>query len=558
MAQQETARARCLRFMSAPAGRRCIARTPDADQRCATGSASVGGAWVVGREEPAAPFPVHEPGREQEQHRKRELTRPVFKAPRRCEGPRARLSLQCRLDLGPPLRQGLDERLARQVWQLRSKGLLGIREELPGRAAGNAELRGECVDRLTCQRVTLEQAAGARVQAEKGARKGFGGREHGPLFPRPPGRRQQSFLRAGSAYTGPMRFGLLMVALWGSVALGWESIRVDLGAVGGEVTLLGDRLVVSEDREDEDLSGAETSSKLILRRTADGVTVNGEAWRGKTLRVNGAGPIQAAGKRLVGDIVVRTEGQRIGLVNVLPLEEYVAGVVAKEMPRSFPLEALKAQAVAARTYAMQKKLAQLDAPYHLAATVISQVYGGLEAHDSLARRAAEETRGQVLTWGMEPIEAYFHASCGGETESGLDALARDLPYLQRVGCPCSDLPSTHWSTHLAPREVQALVGGAKQVEVQSRTPTGRARRLALGNGRSVDAVTFRARLGYTRVKSLRFQVMERDDGWKVEGRGYGHGAGLCQWGAKLHAEKGNKFNMILELYYPGTTLTTLY
>src|SRR5919204_152232 len=91
--------------------------------------------------------------------------------------------------------------------------------------------------------------------------------------------------------------------------------------------------------------------------------------------------------------------------------------------------ALKAQAVAARTYALHKKLEAYDEPYHLGSSVLHQVYGGLRREDERTRAAVEATRGEVLTWELQPIEAYFHAACGGHTEEGLPALSRDLPYL---------------------------------------------------------------------------------------------------------------------------------
>ena len=93
--------------------------------------------------------------------------------------------------------------------------------------------------------------------------------------------------------------------------------------------------------------------------------------------------------------------------------------------------------MAARTYALNKKLEQYGQPSYLGSSVISQVYKGLEADDPRTRQAIEETKGLVLTWQLQPIEAYFHSSCGGHTESGLDALGRDLPYLRSVACPCS-------------------------------------------------------------------------------------------------------------------------
>ena len=228
------------------------------------------------------------------------------------------------------------------------------------------------------------------------------------------------------------------------------------------------------------------------------------------------------------------------------------------MPKSFPVEALKAQAVAARTYALNKKLEQYGQPFHLGSGVISQVYKGLAIEDPRTLEAVAATRGLVLTWQLQPIEAYFHASCGGHTESGVDALNRDLPYLKSVSCPCATLPSTTWSLNVSQKELNSLSSGKPSLQVQGRSATGRAKRIQVGS-RSIDAVLFRERLGYTKLKSLDFEVAKASkEGWVLEGHGFGHGAGLCQWGAQVLATKGWSFEKILDHYYPGTELQTLY
>jgi len=261
-----------------------------------------------------------------------------------------------------------------------------------------------------------------------------------------------------------------------------------------------------------------------------------------------------------GDVVIKAQANGLLLINVLPLEDYLAGVLGSEMPKSFPDEALKAQAVAARTYALRKKLETYGADFHLGSSVLSQVYGGLGREDPRTRAAVESSRGEVLTFELEPIEAYFHASCGGHTESGLSALGRDLPYLRPVECPCGKLPGTRWELTLKAKELKATLGkDVSSLAVVARSETGRVRRVRVGPDRLLDAVAFRERLGYTRLKSLAFDV-EKGQGpdIRISGRGFGHGAGLCQWGAKLYADLGWDYRRILGHYYPGAELQTLY
>jgi stage II sporulation protein D len=252
-------------------------------------------------------------------------------------------------------------------------------------------------------------------------------------------------------------------------------------------------------------------------------------------------------------------------VEELPFEEYVSGVVAGEMPTSFPPEALKAQAVAARSYALTRKLEAVAAgrSWDVGAGVISQVYRG--GAGSAQRSAAEATAGEVLVRGMEPVEAYFHSACGGRTEAGLAALGRDLPYLAPVECSrCQAAPRVRWRVVFDAAELgraAGLAGPAQGVRVALRTGTGRAGRVELTRGNravALTAVELRQRLGYSRLPSLAFEVSAAGGGFAFEGRGHGHGAGLCQWGAAALAREGKTYREILAHYYPGTEVVRMY
>jgi stage II sporulation protein D len=246
------------------------------------------------------------------------------------------------------------------------------------------------------------------------------------------------------------------------------------------------------------------------------------------------------------------------VVNAIPLEDYLAAVLGGEMPPNFPPAALQAQAIAARTYAVQRKIDSIGKPYYMGATVLSQVYGGAGREDPRTRAAVDATAGEVLTFEMAPIEAYFHASCGGQTETGRQALGRDLPYLQSVPCPCGKDSHTRWEADLSDKVVsQALHVDADKLKVVQRSRSGRAVEITDGS-HSVDAVTFRRVLGYERVRSLSFDISRSGHELKLTGRGSGHGAGLCQVGARLLAEKGWSSEQILAHYYPGTTIQRMY
>ena len=355
---------------------------------------------------------------------------------------------------------------------------------------------------------------------------------------------------------------LLVLLLSSFPAWAVETMRIAMGeVVHGEVRVGGKGLSFGSDTEDASFSPLDRDGAVVRRRGAR-LELNGAPLLGSAVRFRAGAETEAlrAGTMQVrGDVVVRLYKDGLQLINVIPLEDYLAAVLGSEMPVSFPPEALKAQAVAARTYALRKKLDTYGAPFHMGSSVLHQVYGGLNREDPRTRVAVEATRGEVLTHELDPIEAYFHASCGGRTESGWDALQRDLPYLQAVDCPCGRLPASRWSATVSDAELRAALGqSAEGFRVTSRTDTHRVNRVTTPGGASLDGVLFRRKLGYTRLKSLDFDVERTPAGWHFEGRGYGHGAGLCQWGAKALADSGMSYRDILQHYYPGTELQQLY
>lgn len=344
-----------------------------------------------------------------------------------------------------------------------------------------------------------------------------------------------------------------------------------MGGATDRISVLGQDLAWGPDSDDARFTPC-PGGRATVARTGRGLELNGALVGGDAIRFRaGAEETETAelGKQGIrlgelevrGDVVVRLYRGSLHPINVIALEDYLAAVLGGEMPPAFPPEALKAQAVASRTYALEKKIAAFGEPFHLGASVLHQVYGGIGREAERTVEAVRATRGEVLTYEMSPIEAYFHASCGGRTESGLAALGRSLPYLQSVECPCVRGGKSEWELTLEAGEFSSLfkAAGVPSVAVQKRTRTGRAKEVVIGPGRVVDAAQFRRQVGYTRLKSLWFDV-EPGAGREVKfrGRGYGHGAGLCQWGAKAMAEGGASYREILEHYYPGTEFQVLY
>ncbi|TMB09890.1 MAG: SpoIID/LytB domain-containing protein [Deltaproteobacteria bacterium] len=302
-----------------------------------------------------------------------------------------------------------------------------------------------------------------------------------------------------------------------------------------------------------------------LAAEAAGLTLDGKP----VASAQFAGPLRLDGRELPGRLEVFSERGALVAVNSVDLEQYVAAVVASEIPPGWPAEALRAQAVAARTFAVAQKIAQgPGARAHLGASVLDQVYRNAARTPQPALDAARATAGEVLTWGAAPIAAYFSASCGGRSESAEAAfhlVPGTAPYL-RGGEPDGD--ERGWTVRVPLAEITAALRKARRmhaevrdIAVESRTASGRAQGLAVETSagrRPLPAVELRQLLGYSRLPSLLFEVASEDGVAVFRGRGNGHGVGLCQWGARARALAGATYRDILARYYPSAELRRMY
>ncbi len=270
-----------------------------------------------------------------------------------------------------------------------------------------------------------------------------------------------------------------------------------------------------------------------------------------------------------GSIVVTRSGGSLKVLNLLYLEEYLRGVLPGEMPRNWPKEALKAQAVAARTYAVRTTIERRNSGswFDLYSTVADQVYYGLSAEDPRTDTAIEETRGLIMVYRGEPIYAFYSADCGGRTQDGNIVFAEKLkgeryPYLKPVSCPYRGI---EWRTTLSSAQILKACRSLgckldKIIEVQD---IGDYILIHGMEGRrcatcKVYKPTFRSATGYKLRGSRYMLVGNTEGGYEFRGRGVGHGVGLCQHGARLMAERGAKFDDILRHYYPGAELKLIY
>ena len=252
------------------------------------------------------------------------------------------------------------------------------------------------------------------------------------------------------------------------------------------------------------------------------------------------------------------------LINTVALPDYVASVIPSEYP--FPeIEGVKAQAVLVRTYALKSRGKYGD--YDLVDHVGSQVYRGIESETPIARRAAEETRGEVLTHGGDLIEAVYSSSSGGHTADN-DAIwsGRPLPYLRGRRDPYDRAAPDHeWTTNVRRAELHRALarhfgGTVTGVEVGERTREGRVRSLRLlgSPARTVPANDVRLAVnrafGSRLMRSTFFSMQARGDHYHFRGRGFGHGVGMSQHGAREQARQGHSHRDILAFYFADTRL----
>lgn len=340
-------------------------------------------------------------------------------------------------------------------------------------------------------------------------------------------------------------------------------IRIAVVETRGAIRISGEGLRLRPLRDDG-YYAAVAGSAVELERDGDSVQAGGVDTGAGAVKLRADGPITIGDKQVRGSVEVLVHADGLVVVNELPMETYLAAVLGSEMPPSFAPEALKAQAVAARTYAIGKKLAMEGQPWHLGATVLSQVYGGVHREDPRTAEAVRATEGEVLVYEHAPIEAYFFSSCGGGTAGGGEALGRPLPYLTAHPCPESgSTPGASWRLELSAAELGKRLGVGKvdSIRIDTRTASGRARSVEVRSAKGTRRFTgadLRQRVGYAALKSLSFEVSKHGKTFRFDGEGSGHGAGLCQWGAQAAALDGWDYRRILGLYYPGAELRRMY
>jgi stage II sporulation protein D len=306
--------------------------------------------------------------------------------------------------------------------------------------------------------------------------------------------------------------------------------------------------------------------------TEDGISIGGNEFKvpGVAVTVEKDSTIYVDGKRFRGDIdIVRKDNSKLMVINHIPVDDYLYGVLHFEISDRWPIAALKAQAIAARSFAVYQARQNRLQPYDLRSDIYSQVYGGSAAEKWATTKAVNLTRAKVLTYKGEILPAYYHATCAGSTEDAASLWNIDIPPLRGVRCNyCLNSPHYRWTKEMPLSDFEAMlkrsgynIGKIVSAGVISRNKSGRVDKLQIKDGAGVSVVLtakeFRQLVGPNDVKSTKFDVSIKYNHMILVGRGWGHGVGLCQWGMYGLARKGRTSEEILKFYYPGTQITTL-
>ena len=285
-----------------------------------------------------------------------------------------------------------------------------------------------------------------------------------------------------------------------------------------------------------------------------------------------AGELSLDGRRYRGALELRHKSGGLTAVNIVPVDGYLRSVVPEEMPVDWPAEAIKAQSVAARSFALASRGRHASEGYDLCTTTHCQLYTCTTAEKSASNAAIKATRGEVLTYGGKPIEALFHTDSGGMTENSEDVWGSHVPYLRAAkDTPAKTMPWTKAISRadlerkLAAKghdigKVRSLVLSPLAIgrSAKDRTASGRVKTMTVKGTKgtaTLSGTTWRSLLG---LKSTLFDAKLAKDMVTFTGYGSGHGLGISQWGAERMAAKGASYAEILHHYYTGTKMQQLY
>lgn len=316
-----------------------------------------------------------------------------------------------------------------------------------------------------------------------------------------------------------------------------------------------------------DVTGVENSKKIVFTPGPDAnIILNGISSTKNKIEITClSGYLSNNNKTYRGTFLLYLSAGELLLVNQVMLEQYLYGVLPCEVSPNWEKEALKAQAVAARTFAIYNRLNNKTPEYDLEAGVASQVYKGFDIEAAPTNNAINETTGEILAYEDTIIQAFFHSNSGGKTASSAEVWGGDYKYLQSIDDPYSASSKGYkWKYEISSDKLSALmlkskftIGSVEEISIIDRTESNRVNTLKL-KGTTGDIIIkgkdLRALIGNEQIKSTNFTVSSISGGFTFEGFGWGHGVGLSQEGAREMANLGRTYKEILRHYYKDTKI----
>jgi len=316
----------------------------------------------------------------------------------------------------------------------------------------------------------------------------------------------------------------------------------------------------------------ETNARYTVSAGKNGISAGGRVFGTDRLIIKSRDrdEIYLNGRRFRGEIRLIRKNSSLLAVNYVGLEDYIKGIFIRESSHYWPPEVLKAEAIVFRSFALYRAGENAAMDYDVTCDVYSQVYGGMSAERYRTNKMVKDTAGMVLVYAGKIFPAYYHSACGGHTEDAVRLWNINLAPLKGTVCGyCEDSPHYRWSLLLANKEVSGKLhaegsAGVPQIAaltLGSRDESGRLEEMTFsfedGGTRVISAKELRQLIGPDVIKSTNFEARLTGDGIAFEGFGWGHGVGLCQWGAYFMAKKGATYTQIISHYYPGTQIVKL-
>lgn len=315
-----------------------------------------------------------------------------------------------------------------------------------------------------------------------------------------------------------------------------------------------------------------TRIAATVRSTKEGIQVGSKVFKmgGIRIRADGKSKIYVGGRLFRGDVeVLKKDNGRMMLINYIALDDYLYGVLYHEVSHRWPMDVLKAQAIAARTFAIYQARQNRLQPYDLRSDIYSQVYGGSTSERWSTTMAVNSTSGMILSYKGGILPSYYHATCSGHTEDAGNLWKVSIPPLAGVECNyCDRSPYLDWAKEISLfslesklRENGYKIGKITAINVISRNRSGRVDKMDIRDNAGVSVVLtgkdFRQLIGPNDLRSTKFDMSIKYGSLFIDGHGWGHGVGMCQWGAYGMALKGMKFDQILKFYYPGSEIISI-